>query len=204
MMWWVINHCATISPRSWYDEASVLPLCYLKTWNDVVSDLPLCYLTLDPGMMSLIVLPLSYLKPLTMGWWGKCSKTVLPQTLDHGMMRQVFYHCATSKPEMMRRVLNHCATPSPWPCNDEVKCSTTVLPQNLRWWGECSTIVLPQALDPGIMRSSVLPLRYHSWPNSHTQYTLSSTKLECFNIVKISTQVYSFRFRQGALLRCAR
>ncbi len=132
-------------------------------------------------------------EPSTLGWWFKCSTTVLPLQklyfkvfyqflspgasigdwtwpLNHGIVRQVFYHCATTTNVVFQsffyQFLSPGASSDDWTFTlKHGKCSTIVVPlptlcfdifvpfvsllvsvgpepSTLEWWGDCSTIML--------------------------------------------------------------
>jgi hypothetical protein len=116
--------------------------------------------------MSFLLVPIFYypvqawLKPSTLWWWGICFTTVLPllprlynwyfcqflfpsvsisgwtQTLELGMMRRVFYLCATVFPPWLYNwlfAIFYCLVLT------EVG---GVKPSTSGWWGVCSTTVL--------------------------------------------------------------
>ncbi len=85
------------NPQPWADEARVQPLRCCKCpseWKFILSSLP--------------VLAKTGFEPSTFGWQGECSTTALlpfflsllmegrTQTLNLGMIRHVFYHCASA------------------------------------------------------------------------------------------------------------
>ncbi len=98
MMRHMSYHCAPteLASRHWLcdDDASALPLCYYcRPLNAIKTFLPF-YPSPSPSSTA-------GFKPFTLGWWDICPTTVLPlnwsQTLDLGMMMQVFHCCAVDK-----------------------------------------------------------------------------------------------------------
>ncbi len=142
MMKQVFYHCA--AQVSKYFFSPTLPIV-LARLDDETSILPLCHPSATYIFSPKLPVTVGQLEPLTLGWWDKYSTTLPPKWLMHvltyisisggstwtfelGMMRQVFYHCATQVTNALPVGMAWCELLTLGLLD---KCSTTVPPKCL-------------------------------------------------------------------------